>query len=700
MSLLKALRRRWLLAASVGVLAAGTALAIMLMVMPTKFLAFGSVQVAANPEVLGQRQRWNNDFSTAVKTHAALFKRRDVILKGLGQEQVRDLRIVKRYPSTLGVIAWLEEDLKVDTQDGNEVISISLPGDEPEELCVLVNALMKSYLDIVNGRERGQRKERVKTMQGNADTLKEKLSEKIAARQGLLKGQGAPDSQAVMIKHQHAMSRLTDYQKQHGQLLFEMEKVRAKIALHKLAHKELTAEDIPDQALQSLLESDPTIKAKVTQIGALEKAITRMVLAGHPPHDPALMQARRKLAKMHQEVEEQRLALRTEVFERYQKKTEGDFETVQKALELELTPLEAHAKNMQDRVEQLARETEGLGRTTIQIELLNREIANLEKQHAEVDKQLKTFQVEEDAELRVTACQDAVWQVKDSRKRLIFLGLAPLAALGAVALGVAWWEFRARRIHSADEVAVGLGMRVLGAVPNSPKLEKRQIAPPEAAEAGDHHLIESIDALRTMLLRNASVEPTRLVMVTSAVAAEGKTTLAANLALSLARAGRRTLLVDCDLRRPALHQLFEQTLQPGFSEALLNEVELPDAVRPTTADENLWLLPAGQWDREVIQELAREHVQTLFRRLEQEFDFVIIDSHPVLPATDSLLIGQHVDAVLVSVMRGVSQAPRVYAAHQRLATLGIRVCGAVVNGMPSDTVEDGQHYQYTTAAAA
>jgi Mrp family chromosome partitioning ATPase len=142
--------------------------------------------------------------------------------------------------------------------------------------------------------------------------------------------------------------------------------------------------------------------------------------------------------------------------------------------------------------------------------------------------------------------------------------------------------------------------------------------------------------------------------------------------------------LDCDLRRPAAHQVFEQTLQPGFSEALLGEVELPDAVRPTTSDENLWLLPAGQWDREVLQELARDQSESIFERLRQEFDFVVVDSHPVLPAADSLLIGQHVDAVIVSVLRQVSQGPRVYEACQRLATLGIRIFGAVVNGMPSE----------------
>src|SRR5204862_524638 len=94
-----------------------------------------------------------------------------------------------------------------------------------------------------------------------------------------------------------------------------------------------------------------------------------------------------------------------------------------------------------------------------------------------------------------------------------------------------------------------------------------------------------LEALK-LEIDNLVKEPTVVVMVTSAVGGEGKTTLASNLAVSLARAGRRTLLIDCDLRRPALHQLFEQTLQPGFSEVLLGEVRLPDAVRSTSSGDH------------------------------------------------------------------------------------------------------------------
>ena len=103
-------------------------------------------------------------------------------------------------------------------------------------------------------------------------------------------------------------------------------------------------------------------------------------------------------------------------------------------------------------------------------------------------------------------------------------------------------------------------------------------------------------------------------------------------------------------------------MQPGFSEVLLGEIEVAEAAVEST-QENLSVMPAGQWDREVLLALSRDGLEGVFEKLAEEFDFIVIDSHPVLAATDSLLLGRHVDAVILSVLREVSQMPRVYAAH-------------------------------------
>src|SRR5262249_41063767 len=150
-------------------------------------------------------------------------------------------------------------------------------------------------------------------------------------------------------------------------------------------------------------------------------------------------------------------------------------------------------------------------------------------------------------------------------------------------------------------------------------------------------------------------------------------------AASMARSWRKTLLIDGDLRKPAAHQLFDLPIEPGLSEVLRNEAE-PAAGIKATAVSRLWLMPAGQWDPPAQQALAPDGVGTLFEHLKEEYDLIVVDSCPVLPVADTLLLGQHVDTVLLSVLRGTSRLPAIYGARQRLAALDIPVLGAVFVG--------------------
>jgi capsular exopolysaccharide synthesis family protein len=318
------------------------------------------------------------------------------------------------------------------------------------------------------------------------------------------------------------------------------------------------------------------------------------------------------------------------------------------------------------------------------MEFLRGDIRNDTVMRDGIATQLNKLRMDLHSPPRIAVYQEAELQKKDIRKQVLATVAAPIVVWMAVCMGLAWLEYRQRKIHTAGEVATGLGIRVVGAIPKLHNLERHLIGAGDLDMEG-HTILESINAIRTLLLHDAASQGTRVVMVTSAVEGEGKTTLAAHLASSLARAGRKTLLVDADLRQPAVHQLFELPLQPGFSEVLLGEVEVVDSVQATTLD-GLSVITAGQWDREVILSLARDGVEGIFERLREEFDFIIVDSHPVLSATDSLLVGQQADAVLLSVMRQLSQMPRVYGAAQRLTALKIRVLGAVVNGADVEEV--------------
>jgi capsular exopolysaccharide synthesis family protein len=183
-----------------------------------------------------------------------------------------------------------------------------------------------------------------------------------------------------------------------------------------------------------------------------------------------------------------------------------------------------------------------------------------------------------------------------------------------------------------------------------------------------------------MLVRAAEKESLRVVMVTSALEGEGKTTVAGHLAVSLARAGFRTLLIDGDLRRPTLHRMFGVPLDPGFNEVLRGEAMVAETVRATGLS-GLSFLSGGYWqENETIRALAQDGIKSFFDELRGVYDFIIVDSSPVLPVVDPLVIGQHVDGVLFSILREVSRLPSVYAAYERMTGLGIRILGAVING--------------------
>jgi capsular exopolysaccharide synthesis family protein len=326
------------------------------------------------------------------------------------------------------------------------------------------------------------------------------------------------------------------------------------------------------------------------------------------------------------------------------------------------------------------------------------DIAREEKVSDEMGNKIKVLEVNKDAPERTAVHQPAELMPQDNKRQMMATVAAPFGVLMVVCVGVALFDHRLRRIHCANEIAGGLGIRVVGAVPNLPHLERHLIDPAHDPDLEGHSVLESIDAIRTVLLRESQMEGTRVVMVSSAMPGEGKTTLAGHLAASLARAGRKTLLIDGDLRRPTLHELFELPMQPGFSEILLGEVESADAIQPTP-QQDLSVIAAGQWDREVLHALARDGLMGILEKAREEFDFIIVDSHPVLPATDALLIGQHVDAVILAVLRQVSQMPRVYAATQRLTALGIRVLGAVVNGSDPQEVITGKAANNQAVAA-
>ena len=286
---------------------------------------------------------------------------------------------------------------------------------------------------------------------------------------------------------------------------------------------------------------------------------------------------------------------------------------------------------------------------------------------------------------RVQLVQQAgVPQEKDKTQQTKIAGAGGFGVFLLALFGVGFYEFRSRKIGIADEIGHGLGLNVIGTIPAMPVRSRKPSAKDMLKEQQWlAQLQESVDAIRTVILHQARTEALHVIMISSARSGEGKTTLATQLAASLARAWKRTLVIDADLRHPGAHVLFDTPQEPGLAEVLRGEVEPTDAIRATPVS-RLWLLAAGNGDAHAIQALAQDNLRTLFEQLKQQYDFIIIDTAPVLAVTDSLLIGQHVDGVVYAILRDVSRAPAVYAAQQKMAQLDVHTIGAVLLGAEAE----------------
>jgi capsular exopolysaccharide synthesis family protein len=701
-SLLAGLRRRWITAVLLGGALGTVAAAAAWFLLTPKATAFARIQVAQyRGNILGTIDPAAlNDFKTYMQTVSQAITSRPVILGALKRDEVRRLGLDQDRTDP---VQMTEEELKTEFKENSELLTVLFSHPDPVVATTLLQAVKNTYLEDIVAQERRKKAAEVTQLETVLNEKVEGLSLKKKNLKKVGEALGGADPSLWREQHLEAVGNLKDAKHQLVQIGLQLVDKRAALAVFESrlramgatagAGKPRDARQVFEDALEEAVEADAEGRSLQASI-ARQQELYEKYLERFGPDYLSTVTEKNRLAGLKRRLEKRKAALTAKVRRALAKApvlgtaASDDPEEVLKHLKKQVASLEELDVSLRKDVKLLAEEAARLPTRGVEFEQQQLNIKLEEDIVKNMHDQLERKKVELNITPRITSFQDADLMKRDIKKQVLATVAAPVAVFFAVGLGLAYVEHRRRRIRSAGEVSGGLGIRVVGAVPHRANLERCLAGGPGEAELEGTAVMESIDAIRTQLLHEADVRAMRVVMVTSATAGEGKTTLAAHLAGSLARAGRRTLLLDGDLRRPALHELFEAPMQPGFSEVLLGEIEVAEAAQETP-QENLSLIPAGQWDREVLQALARNGLEGVFERLADEFDFIIIDSHPVLAATDSLLLGRQVDAVILSVLREVSMMPQVFAAQQQLTSLGVRVLGAVVNGADPSEVFTG-----------
>lgn len=209
---------------------------------------------------------------------------------------------------------------------------------------------------------------------------------------------------------------------------------------------------------------------------------------------------------------------------------------------------------------------------------------------------------------------------------------------------------------------------------------------------------EAYRTLRTNLIFSQSVQALRTIVVTSASPGEGKTTTAANLAVSFAHHGMRVLLLDCDLRRGRLHKIFQIAREPGITELVLGREEY-EAVTRETSVTGLYVIPSGTLPPNPSELLGGDRMRQVMAALSEAFDLIVIDSPPLLAASDGAILATLSDGVVVVLRAGSTESEAAQQAIQQLYSVGARVVGAVLNDPDAKVPRYGGYYHYEYAGA-
>lgn len=276
-----------------------------------------------------------------------------------------------------------------------------------------------------------------------------------------------------------------------------------------------------------------------------------------------------------------------------------------------------------------------------------------------------------------------------------FLGMG--AFLGAfLGLGLGYIvEMADRSFRKPEELIREFGIPILGHVPymQESKLKKIPKNPVMDRTLITHHLprsrpAEAYRSVRTAVCFSALGSSHRVIQVTSPTAGDGKSTLAMNFAVSLAQSGKKTIIIESDFRRPRVHKLTGVSNQHGVVDVLRDECELTDAIKPTEIDD-FFVMPCGKRPKNPSELLTRPEFEQLLESLREKFDYVIVDTPPVLVVTDPCSVAPRADGVLLCVRLSRHTRDLGRRALEQLRDVGANMTGIVVNG-----VEETDSYGY------
>ncbi|GAX62901.1 ATPases [Candidatus Scalindua japonica] len=354
-----------------------------------------------------------------------------------------------------------------------------------------------------------------------------------------------------------------------------------------------------------------------------------------------------------------------------------------KAIKAEYQEAVGKEKGLRQHLEELKRENNRLEGKSISYKVLKREVdANTQlyegllqrMKQATVSSQIKTTNVQ-----IVDRAALPTRPVKPKKRLNVFLSMVVGLVMGT---GIAFFlEYLDNTIKSADDVEKHLNATVLGV------LEKVEVERDEVEnfdtilhELPKSTFAEAVRNVRTGIMLSSADNPKRIMLVTSTTPSEGKTFVASNLAIVIAKTGKKTLIVDCDFRKPRVHKAFNIQMMPGLTNHILGDNDL-DSIIKHTAIPNISVITCGLIPPNPSEMLGSHSMEKFCKEIMDRFDTVILDTPPAMAVTDTIVLSNMVDGIIYVIKSGkISKESARRSLHQ-FAGKKAEVLGVVINSV-------------------
>jgi polysaccharide biosynthesis transport protein len=644
------------------------------------------------------------DSETYLQTQITVIKSDRVLGRAVASQSVDALPMIKNWEDP---IMNLREKIVVEIEPGTYFIKVALQSNERSEPATIVNAVVDSYVDenlrFTQGRDANQKRSLTEELANLKEQIESKKAELVELHQkgtvqihkpslnlSTSKNEDEGDQPTVTtVDEQQVKTMIAAMVQNDLDLLTAKADLKTRLEIQKgqqegaLQAQQQGENDLEDRVKEAFLR-DPEVIALNSQIKEVEDQRERHKSVIRKKSDAAVIAAQKELKRLNND---------------YDKLWEIKYGELRKALSIATVgqPARETIAELQHRVRMLQEKKDGYVRMydqqkverketnsdSFRFTYATQELTSLLHREDQVKRNLAQVEFQSRQEnYRVALVDKAqVPKVASNNKRWRYMAAAPVGLLFMMLGLFLLLEIKAERVGDPDALQTRVRSEVY-ALPPLPKSQGLSRRTEPTFDAQIEQFIQRLDHLRFAVCGNSvQTGKGRCVLITSAIGNEGKTTLAAQLASRCGTAGMSTLLIDADFRRSKLCSILAVPPESlGLSDVLKGQAAIEDVVVPVQGG-TFSLLCAGTPIREIGALLQDRQFGMFITQLRQLYDLIIIDSPPVLPVPDALILGRWTDGAVLAARYDISRFPQVERARHQLDSAGIAVLGTVINGL-------------------